>query len=288
MRRPISQESISQWASEHRMEFRDVLSLAVREEFLSRIQGSPYEGYLLLSGEDILPSGSIRLVYTSNELLRDSECGPGSPFSPELARQILSLFQKPTRLFEHECSLSEDFREIEISAQVDGMYVPVTIFLKDVNIMSYPEKRHYVRTLFPDYEFTLLIYSPALAAAEDLLNIMMSMELLSDMTPYLSLYERLLDTPFDGVRVSAGLLRLCDEKEYIPSKEQAEIFAGYGKNNFMATKWKRFLRGRRRKSLSWSEVFSLISKFVLPIWEAVSEEELYSGDWIPEAGRFLG
>ena len=130
-------------------------------------------------------------------------------------------------------------------------------------------------------------YFSPVEVAESVFAILQRMELLDDMSVFVRLYRILASSSVDGIAVSKRLIEFCDEEDFPLDKNRIRKMHEWGSNRFMEQKWNRFCKRQDDMSLSWQEVIKKLSSFVVPIGLAMVEHRPFTGDWMPDIGRFL-
>ena len=58
----------------------------------------------------------------------------------------------------------------------------------------------------------------------------------------------------------------------------------------MKKKWNRYVKecgDLDKKEDSWERVLELMEECFRPVWQAIDQDEIFIGDWMPQLGRYL-
>lgn len=64
------------------------------------------------------------------------------------------------------------------------------------------------------------------------------------------------------------------------------LIRSYKSNKNLMKKWKKYEKQKSEK-VEWEKVIGRVVDFLDPVWERLIANELYTGDWMPELGRYL-
>ena len=123
--------------------------------------------------------------------------------------------------------------------------------------------------------------------AKAIFTILQHMELIEDMSIFVELYNLLCVSTVDGIAVSRRLIEYCEEGDFPLDENRIRKMHNWGKNRFMEQKWSRFTKRQKNVSSTWNEVAQKLSDFVVPIGLAMCKGTPFTGDWMPEPGRFF-
>lgn len=131
------------------------------------------------------------------------------------------------------------------------------------------------------------IYPLEHAVAYHLMELLRQLELMNDMEHYLILYEILQRYPLEGRKVWDSLGQMFREQHLPLTEKPFMLWKSYGNYTYMKKKWKVFLRRVKQREPGWEQVHRKIICFLEPIWQAVMEDQVFFGDWMPELERFF-
>ena len=68
-------------------------------------------------------------------------------------------------------------------------------------------------------------------------------------------------------------------------RKRIELFKIYKTYTYMKKRFKSYVR--RKSDVDWEEAFKRISEFLVPMMDAIVEQQIFFGDWMPNLGRYL-
>ena len=265
--------------------FAHVLLAYVTETAVARIAASPYgEEFWLCNGNEL---GLDAYKKQIPRMLRYRYVGrqPMAERVEQLRRYLTEQFQLSG------LQITESVMEgplLRFALVLDEMYVPLVLELTPADDAHVFARKEVFRLFMEnDKTVTVSLYPMEQSIAYHLTCILAQLELLQDMEHYLWAYDILKKYPLEGRKVKDEITALC-EKEHVRCEMQPfTMLQGYGDYAYMRKKWKVLLRRTKREEPAWEETQALICRFLEPIWQAVVEEQIFFGDWMPELGRFL-
>lgn len=178
--------------------------------------------------------------------------------------------------------------ELRLELEHDGRRIPVTIYLeRSSDPSAEPVSQRHTMIYDTDRYADILELSYEDEAAECLGQIFEKMELIDDMGAYWHLYNLLSSEALRGHIVGERFSHICKEKNIRLSDERFELFESYGTYIYMKRKWSKYKKRHQNMSQTWENTHNRVSQFAKPIYEAISREEVFFGDWMPELMRFL-
>lgn len=138
-----------------------------------------------------------------------------------------------------------------------------------------------------DQVIRFLQYPSEQIVAENFVTILEKMELINDLTPYQELYAILGREAMDGRRLQQLIAEEGRKRGLIFGNNRLSTVLSYEKYTYMKKKWKAYLKREQRKTPQWEEVMQRLAAFSPPLWDAIVEDRIYIGDWMPELQRFL-
>lgn len=223
---------------------------------------------------------------------------PGCAYTRDFAAKLLLQIQKAA--VKEDCPLVIKIgtgNRVEFS--FDGMYVPLEVkiepgtdFFKekksdieDEELDDFSKEKATYEFFDPEIqEIDVRVYPKEYQAADYICEIIEKLELINDMDIYLYLYRLLGTTKFAARDIYDAIEA---EKKSELSWHSFEVFKSYVKNSHMKKKWKVLLRRHRIKEPGWEETMEVLISFIEPIWAALTKDELFFGDWMPELRRYL-
>lgn len=181
-----------------------------------------------------------------------------------------------------------DFAHIYMELELEEKYVPLDIGLKvmkDTSVLPYTRS---FKLLCENNENVEYLHFPAEEAlCHHICEIMKKMELINEMHHYYEVYKILNMHSLEGRKMRDILNEKCDEAHIKKEAKTYTTLYSYRDYKYMEKKWKTFLKKEKRVEPAWQEIMDKINDFLEPIWEAVVEDRIFFGDWMPELGRYL-
>lgn len=206
------------------------------------------------------------------------------------ANKIL-LFLKGTgkEIYEIDGTVAEkdDVFEILINGVAEKMYSTIRIVL----IPFRPSRDDFKKSDFAlisegGETVPVLTFPVEGILSEDIAEIMLKLELMYDMEIYdeiLCLTGKYL---IDGTKMSLRLTKVLEEKKIPISESRMNLIRSYKSNKNLMKRWKRYEK-QKDGNTEWETVIDRVVAFLGPVWEKLATNELYTGDWMPELGRYL-
>lgn len=111
------------------------------------------------------------------------------------------------------------------------------------------------------------------------------MDLIPEMMSYFRLYQILHEEIIEGRKVVECMQK--GENAHLFSKERKESFFSEEWCADRKDKWSLYMKRMHLEELSFEDMFRTCKNFMEPIWDAVHNEEIFFGDWMPEPERFI-
>lgn len=162
---------------------------------------------------------------------------------------------------------------LEIKSYKEITAYPVDIKLED----SFAGKKTIECFGFPAEEYL----------AQGLYEILDKLELLNDFSWYQEVYDILVEEPVEGRRLKDSLARILEKKPVPSLEKRLDTLKTYGDYSYMKKKWKNQCRRSKREYPQWAEVIQLITACLSPLYEAILQDEIFFGDWMPHLKRYL-
>ena len=137
------------------------------------------------------------------------------------------------------------------------------------------EKMKYYR--FPTEEYL----------AQGFYEILDKLELLNNLSWYKEIYDILKLEAVDGRRVWECLGKRLETKKIPSFEKRLETIKSYENYGYMKKKWKNEKKRQKGEFPEWNQVISLLAAFIAPVFEAIVQDEIFFGDWMPQLGRYL-
>lgn len=219
--------------------------------------------------------------------LEEEEAEPGLVLYPakdnqqEMMEQLRELFQKELQEGRTLPISRETRNRILLEFQVDKYRIPFFIEVKPYKAAAvYPVeetmgKMKYYR--FPTEEYI----------ARGFYEILDKLELINDLSWYKQIYDIILVEAVDGRRIRESFGKLLEAKKIPSLEKRLDTIKSYENYGYMRKKWKAEKKRCNSEFPEWAQVVSLLVTFFAPIFHAVTEDEIFYGDWMPQLGRYL-
>lgn len=170
---------------------------------------------------------------------------------------------------------------------IDGMRVPLKIHIKKGNGGATTPLEKKATLLRGKASFTYFHYPKEAEVAEDLFKIFNELELIGDIGVYDRVAKAVTTLPLDGKLVWSILDGEFKAKGKTPDLGVIEIVKGYTGNSYLRKTWDKYNKRQDNESFEWKKVITVIQIFATPLWDALENDRVFIGDWMPELGRFL-
>ena len=177
--------------------------------------------------------------------------------------------------------------QVRFELMILKMQVPIVLVIQmsgDVN--TFPREKSMMLSLENAKSVHYLEYPLEDMAAHLSYDILDKLELIGDMREYIDLYDILRTETVEGRKAKESLAGKCALKPGFDVK-RLEKLNSYSDYTYMKKRFKRIKRATKRSDLEWEPVHELIMKFITPIYQAMLDDEVFFGDWIPDIARFL-
>lgn len=287
--------------------FSSMLAGYIIEEFMYLVSASEFSRNLWLKNEDVFEIDSYQenfyltldfIYHAEEKIVKTDKMIAGQKLSAELAEIMLQavFVKEKTKGIRWKWQYQWDLEQlkVQVTAEYEEMKVPFSIEVRPHYLHGVtPEKR--TRTLFmhEKEEINYRHYPAESILAEQLLEMLTYLELISSMKCYDIAYQIISKEPVDGRRIKDTLELLCEKNNISLTEERGSMIAGYKDYAYMEKRWEKYVKPLRKdKNASgqiptWQELMERLSRFVIPIWNCICKDEIFFGDWMPELGRYL-
>ena len=177
--------------------------------------------------------------------------------------------------------------EIVLDMRVEHVAFPFKVIIRPVwDEEQYPEKETYQLRLIQGEEIHYAAYPMELELAECMYEILDKLELIHDMQPYGTACQILRIHPVNGRRMFQNLSDFFEKQKISSMERRWDTVLGYKSYTYMKKRWNKYEKSLHM-GLSWEECLELLNLFFTPIWEAIREDRVFFGDWMPHLGRYL-
>ena len=170
---------------------------------------------------------------------------------------------------------------------IGNMHIPVDmILMPTLGKVTY--RTYHIRLLLENSQEKDIKILPAdHSVVEYTFEIMDRLIFLDDMNLFLEYYILLSECDLTGSDISRKFKAAAATRGKEIRPRELELLKNLRTDRQMRNKWRAFSKQTGRTDLTWEEVFDRIMKFLAPIWNALSEDDFFLGDWMCEIGRFL-
>lgn len=286
----------------------DILYGQVVEDMMYRINNSSFQEYLWLTNEEALgeeaykktSKESLDFLYVERERKSSQKnLSAGDFFGKEvLALFIDEVLHEPSKVSNNteETDIRWEYKVEESALGVTLLLtctymeikVPLTIRIQKASLSKQKPKQKKMNTLFQNKEECIyLSYAKENVLSEEIFEIMSKLELISSMEAY-DVVNEILKTQFINGRHIIDNLKLMGEREpKVIIKKRLDQVTSYKNYGYMKKRWQQYMRVHKPETDSWEDAMERILAFLIPIWTALCEDEIFLKDWIPELSRFL-
>lgn len=269
----------------------DVLYGYAVESLMLRIEKTSFYKDLWLSNTSALDQDAygkiakerLRFYYTRKPL----EKAVAEKFATELL--VDKSFDRDINItWNYDVNMKADAAFIQIEGCYQGMRIPVMLIME-----AAPAKVQAPTVVELELEFyeskkcKVYCYSTESILAEQIFEILGKLELIGDMEVYDTTSQILQTTSINGRHIIEDLRRLGEKEPKMLSLKRLDQLKSYKDYTYMKRKWMQYQKRHGDVSESWEQVLTRVLEFVVPVWSALCENEIFFGDWMPELERFL-
>lgn len=282
----INRLQIKEKSEQLNIPFKNLLAAAVAEIIIEVLANGKYcnELYLCNGNEfniDVYRDLCITNIYY--EYAKDIDDKMAILYKRDILKEIMAK----ASLEAFAVNGNVDDKGISLKITVDDMYIPLYIFLNKHKGAIEPEKLTIKLTAYENRQVDVLTNPKEEELVKHLLEIIEKLELINNMDHYMNAYEILSTTPVNGRKIKDNLYRQLTERHIVIDHSRMNMLESYGNYTYMKNKWKVELRQKKKSDPAWSDVNKCLVNFLKPIWEAMEQNLIFLGDWMPQLKRFL-
>lgn len=279
----------------------DILYGVAIENLFSRLEKSTFHDYLWLINEQSVGEIAYKkkvkervdfLYVESGKKNYHQHAVAGQAFDQDVLALLLEeLFSnvEETCAWEYKIVDSKDGVEMFLTYSHLDMQVPVSIYIGTTMIGSQKPKRKELKLLLDEKRtYSYLCYSKESILAESLFEIMRKLELISDMKAYDEANQILKNYSISGRYILEEFSTMGEKEPKVVAMKRLDQIASYKDYGYMKKRWQQYERNHQSEKEDWEEVVNRILAFMMPVWKALCENEIFFDDWMPELERFLG
>lgn len=289
----LNEAAVKVKSEELHIPFSNLLPAAIVEYMLSCLSESEYKNKLWLKNSSSLGLESYkRKPVFALYFYYDS--GRDGVLPKERMEEMIHFLTQSYREKEMELTSSLTVAEEGKSYQADlvvtmgMMEVPVVLrveLLEDAHMQPYEgELRLFMQN---NLVIHFLQYPSEQVLAECFVTVLEKMELINDLSVYHDIYAIAKKESIDGRRVQQQIVDIGKKRDLVFREERFGKILGYKDYTYMKKKWKTYLKREKKTSPQWEEVIDVMKRFFAPLWQAVTEDSIFLGDWMPELMRYL-
>lgn len=295
-REPLSYENLLEKSRKWNLSFSDILGGAVLEDIVHKISESEYGEKLCLRNHSVLGRAQYEKKLVLNleyaYMLSKEDGKTDKEIMEGLAKGLReNLFYGKTdsgvAFYQRETTSKKNLK-LQLLAEVEDMKVPVSLkiyLLREEKRI--PKKESFSCMMYPEITVSYNSLPTEEILMENYIEIITKLELITNIGAYYDIYDLLEKESIDGRKMKEYMEEQCSKYEISKEKNLLDLIAGYKNYTYMKKKWKVFLRSINSREPSWEIAVERFLNFFGPIWNAVVEDKIFFGDWMPELNRFL-
>lgn len=262
------------------------LSLYLFESILEGVSYSELKDKMWLRQTDFFQKGKKKKT-VSNQIVY---------YMKDISYQTLQramgeiLRQKKDSSFQMEWEMLFLDKEIEIvlHTKIEQVEVPFKVVIRPVWVEDqFSEKEDYFSLLWENKTIEYRAYPMELRLAECFYEILDKLELIANMECYDTVCQILKGRPVDGRRTYLNMVELLEKQPVISVEKRWDTVLGYQDYSYMKKRWNTWRKAEKENLISWEECMETLREFFSPIWNAIQEDRIFIGDWMPHLGRYL-
>lgn len=305
--RCISKAELKKKSEEARIPFSGFLAGYVQEMLVFLIADSDFSEELWLKNPDIEKGDfysrqyfSIEYIYHLEEkIIRSGKLTAGQNLTKELAELMFAniFVKEKTRgiRWKWNYQLKDGNLSADITAEYEEMKIPIHLEIYSMDLQGiYPEKKTVPFLTDSKREISYRSYPMESILAEQLFSVISYVELIPSMAAYDTIYSIISTEPVNGLHIREMLADLCKQEGLSCEESRGRILAGYADYTYMKNRWEKYRKNLKKEHKNhstnapdWKTLMEKLTAFFIPIWNSLSRDEVFFGDWMPELGRYL-
>ncbi len=273
----------------------EVLRTVVNEEVMARLATSKFGPVLWLTSY-VAKDGNYgkRLSYfyrRDSKVLRADGFAPGQDLNaPGFALSFLSyikVLMAPDFIVEEKSlALHKGRLTAELSVSIEAMHTPLILTFVENAEDIFPEKTEFTPR-FGGKTVELFTYPFENICADDYGDILARLEFMNDLSPFEEIYSIITANACDGTGFLVRLRASCEQRNVPFTASRLEKFRELAENKALIKKWDKRQKKASGTPVAWPDLIGTLYAFLSPVWEAILEEKVFFGDWMPELSRYL-
>lgn len=282
--------------------FSNLVAEFILESFMCLLTESAFKEFLwikstLMFGLEQCTQENTLILHTAyllNEnVIQKQEIKPGQKLFLKMQYVMLSEILKVDKFPEIQWRGRPVQKESCVEFEITGTFENITVQLRMIvtelkNTDMMPEQKEISLFTVQEQSISYLEYPQEKLLVEQFFLIIKYMESLPEMYPYDIVYDILTHKVISGRNICKWLKKKCIENEIFLGNDHFDAMLSEETESFMKKRWEKYLERDNRKKPNWQDVINKIGEFFPDIWQAICQDELFFGDWMPELERFLG
>lgn len=179
-------------------------------------------------------------------------------------------------------------KSIYALGNMENYEIPLEVNFFESNEEDFlPVNEELKMTMESEKSIKVLTYPVEKRLADIYTLIFEKLELLGELSPYLDVVDITRNNFISGRKFAEFLAESCKKNNVALDYKRFEILKSYVNNKYMAKKWKSLLRVKKLQGPSWAEALYRTCFFIKPVWQVLSNDEVFFDDWMPELGKFM-
>ncbi len=275
--------------------YQQCLQLFFQEEFLRRLAGSEYaQNFVLKGGLFIYTLTNFESRATvdvdflmrglSNDLAR-MDAIIGEILAVDTGNDFVTFKAGKTQ------SIAVQRKYHGVSTQIIGciknVRVPFNVDIGVGDVIVPGAQRQAIQTQLDGYDKPeILTYSLESTIAEKFDAILQRFELTGRMKDFYDIYYLSRKFDFDGLKLQTAIQKTLRNRGTAYEKDSFQRVLALRDDGDMHTKWRYFLRTLGNSEMAFSSVIGGIETFLLPVWDAISNDIELQKVWIATSTKW--
>ena len=268
--------------------YQQCLQLFFQEEFLRRLAGSKYaDNFILKGGLFIytLTNFESRATVDVDFLMRGLHNDLAR--MDEIIAEILAVdtgndFVTFKAGKTEPIALQRKYHGIstQITGYIKNVRVPFNVDIGVGDVIVPNAQRRNIQTQLDGYEKPeILTYSLESTIAEKFDAILQRFELTGRMKDFYDIYYLSRTFDFDGLKLQTAIQETLQNRGTAYEKDSFDRILALADDPDMQTKWRYFLKTLGNPDMPFADVIAGIKAFLLPVWNAIKEENELLDSW---------
>lgn len=275
--------------------YQQCLQLFFQEEFLRRLAGSEYaQNFVLKGGLFIYTLTNFESRATvdvdflmrglSNDLAR-MDAIIGEILAVDTGNDFVTFKAGKTQ----PIAVQRKYHGVstQIIACIKNVRVPFNVDIGVGDVIVPGAQRQAIQTQLDGYDKPeILTYSLESTIAEKFDAILQRFELTGRMKDFYDIYYLSRKFDFDGLKLQTAIQKTLRNRGTAYEKDSFQRVLALRDDGDMHTKWRYFLRTLGNPEMAFSSVIGGIETFLLPVWDAISNDIELQKVWIATSTKW--